>query len=83
MFYFQRAAAAHEVLPLGLHMIMFIPTIQRQGTNEQVANFAKKAMNYEILGTYAQTELGHGNMALYNKHRSALLTCSACFLLIS
>ena len=84
MFYFQRAAAAHEVLPLGLHMIMFIPTIQRQGTNEQVDKFAKKAMNYEILGTYAQTELGHGKMAVYNNdNRSALLTCSACFLLIS
>ena len=56
----RRAAAAHEVQPLGLHQVMFIPTIQRQGTPDQVENFAKKAQNYEILGTYAQTELGHG-----------------------
>ena len=57
-----RAAAAHEILPLGLHQLMFIPHIQSQGNDAQVEKFVDKAGNYEILGTYAQTELGHGKI---------------------
>jgi len=40
---------------------MFIPTILSQGTDEQIAEFLPQAQAYEIIGTYAQTELGHGN----------------------
>ncbi|XP_058460944.1 probable peroxisomal acyl-coenzyme A oxidase 1 isoform X2 [Malaya genurostris] len=46
--------------PLRLHFVMFIPAIIGQGTPEQQAKWLDKALNCEILGTYAQTELGHG-----------------------
>ena len=43
---------------------MFIPTIKSQGTDEQIAEFLPKAERLEIIGTYAQTEIGHG---MYHK----------------
>ncbi|KAK6618015.1 hypothetical protein RUM44_002457 [Polyplax serrata] len=46
--------------PLALHFVMFIPTILGQGTLEQQALWVGRAWNREIIGTYAQTELGHG-----------------------
>ena len=39
---------------------MFIPTILGQGTEEQKAELLPKCNTLEIIGTYAQTELGHG-----------------------
>ena len=36
-------------------------TLRDQGTPEQHKLFLKKAANYEIIGCYAQTELGHGS----------------------
>lgn len=39
---------------------MFVPTIIGQGTAEQVVKYAVPALNFEIIGTYAQTEMGHG-----------------------
>ncbi|XP_013149592.1 PREDICTED: probable peroxisomal acyl-coenzyme A oxidase 1 [Papilio polytes] len=46
--------------PFMLHTSMFIPTIMGQCTDEQKAYWLKRAKNMEIIGTYAQTELGHG-----------------------
>ncbi|XP_022915165.2 acyl-coenzyme A oxidase 1 [Onthophagus taurus] len=46
--------------PLTLHYVMFIPTLMGQGTIEQQAHWISRAWNLEIIGTYAQTELGHG-----------------------
>lgn len=48
-------------IPFALHSDMFIPTIIGQGTPEQVQKWLPLAENYQILGTYAQTELGHGS----------------------
>lgn len=39
---------------------MFIPTIEGQGTEEQQRELLPKCRALEIIGTYAQTELGHG-----------------------
>ena len=39
---------------------MFVPTVIGQGTMEQVQKYAVPALNFEIIGTYAQTEMGHG-----------------------
>lgn len=50
----------NEISPIGLHGGMFIPTLEAQGTKEQTAKWLPKAYNYEMIGTYAQTELGHG-----------------------
>lgn len=46
--------------PLGLHFVMFMPAIMGQGTMEQQAEWMARAWTGEIIGTYAQTELGHG-----------------------
>ncbi|VDL79523.1 unnamed protein product [Nippostrongylus brasiliensis] len=45
--------------PLALHGIMFIPTLQAQCSDEQM-HWLEKAVSRQIIGTYAQTELGHG-----------------------
>lgn len=43
-----------------LHYAMFIPTLQGQMDEDQVGEWLPKAASFQILGTYAQTELGHG-----------------------
>ncbi|KAI0004822.1 fatty-acyl coenzyme A oxidase [Xylariaceae sp. FL0662B] len=50
-----------EPTPYGLHASMFLVTLREQGTPEQHRLFLDKAENYEIIGCYAQTELGHGS----------------------
>ncbi|XP_069608159.1 peroxisomal acyl-coenzyme A oxidase 1 isoform X1 [Ranitomeya imitator] len=46
--------------PLDLHLGMFLPTLLNQATPEQQDRFFMPAWNLEIIGTYAQTEMGHG-----------------------
>lgn len=46
--------------PLGLHTGMFLPALRNLSTPEQYEKWVTKAENYEIIGTYAQTEMGHG-----------------------
>ena len=46
--------------PFGLHNSMFLATIEGQATDEQKARWLPKAWRHEIIGTYAQTEMGHG-----------------------
>ncbi|XP_053309460.1 peroxisomal acyl-coenzyme A oxidase 1 isoform X1 [Spea bombifrons] len=46
--------------PLDLHLGMFLPTLLGQATPEQQERFFMPAWNLEIIGTYAQTEMGHG-----------------------
>ncbi|KAL1006051.1 hypothetical protein UPYG_G00067240 [Umbra pygmaea] len=46
--------------PLDLHLGMFLPTLLNQASPEQVDTFFIPAWNLEIIGTYAQTEMGHG-----------------------
>lgn len=50
-----------EPTPYGLHEHMFLKTLQEQGTPEQHKLFLERAQNYEFIGCYAQTELGHGS----------------------
>lgn len=45
---------------LELHIGMFIPTIMSQGDPDQQAKWMPMCMTLQIIGTYAQTELGHG-----------------------
>ncbi|KAI9360261.1 hypothetical protein BD770DRAFT_409343 [Pilaira anomala] len=44
-----------------LHRSMFMPTIANQGTDEQKKLYLEPAIRHEIIGCYAQTELGHGS----------------------
>ena len=39
---------------------MFIPALMSQGSPEQQAKWLPMAQKLEIIGTYAQTEMGHG-----------------------
>ncbi|KAI9278626.1 acyl-CoA dehydrogenase/oxidase C-terminal [Phascolomyces articulosus] len=47
--------------PYRLHYIMFIPTLEGQSNDEQRKLFLEPAKRDEIIGCYAQTELGHGS----------------------
>ncbi|XP_073500740.1 peroxisomal acyl-coenzyme A oxidase 2 [Phyllobates terribilis] len=44
---------------LNIHNV-FIKTINALGTDEQISKWLPLASSYKIIGTYAQTELGHG-----------------------
>ncbi|GMR51611.1 hypothetical protein PMAYCL1PPCAC_21806 [Pristionchus mayeri] len=46
--------------PIFLHFAMFLPVLQGQAHEEMADEWLSKAMNIEIIGTYAQTEMGHG-----------------------
>ncbi|KAF9950383.1 acyl-coenzyme A oxidase [Mortierella alpina] len=50
-----------ELLPIGLHETAFIPIIHAQGTEEQAKYWGPLAEKHQIIGCYAQTELGHGS----------------------
>ncbi|XP_046652365.1 probable peroxisomal acyl-coenzyme A oxidase 1 [Daphnia pulicaria] len=54
------SAVLKEGNPLALHYVMFIPALMGQGTIDQQAKWLEKAYNLNMIGTYAQTELGHG-----------------------
>ncbi|XP_055760545.1 peroxisomal acyl-coenzyme A oxidase 1-like isoform X1 [Salvelinus fontinalis] len=45
---------------LGLHFAMFLPTLYTQCNKEQFKKWVPLAESFKALGTYAQTELGHG-----------------------
>lgn len=49
-----------EGSPIGLHFGMFLPALRNLGTPEQQAEWVPKAIDCKIIGTYAQTEMGHG-----------------------
>lgn len=50
-----------EQMPLSLHYSMFILTLKNLCTDKQKKMFLEPALNAEIIGCYAQTELGHGS----------------------
>lgn len=48
------------VEPVGLNYSMFGPTLLNQGTTAQQEKWLHPSKGLQIIGTYAQTELGHG-----------------------
>ncbi|GMT34858.1 hypothetical protein PFISCL1PPCAC_26155, partial [Pristionchus fissidentatus] len=58
---YQFLAIGRELHCLSLHYGMFLPTIQNQSDEEQLEEWLPKAASMSILGTFAQTELGHGS----------------------
>ncbi|OCL13700.1 acyl-CoA oxidase [Glonium stellatum] len=50
-----------EMSPFHLQLTMFATTVQEQGNDEQRAYWMPKITNFDIVGCYAQTELGHGS----------------------
>lgn len=45
---------------MGLHFVMFLPTLRNQCDPQQSRKWLPLAESFQALGTYAQTELGHG-----------------------
>ncbi|CAG2251362.1 peroxisomal acyl-coenzyme A oxidase 1-like [Mytilus edulis] len=50
----------NHLFGMSLHFTMFIPSLERLATETQKAKWLPLATNFKILGTYAQTEMGHG-----------------------
>ncbi|KAL7160485.1 hypothetical protein ABFS83_01G098300 [Erythranthe nasuta] len=50
-----------EIAYTDLHWGMFVPALKGQGTDEQQAKWLPLANKMQIIGCYAQTELGHGS----------------------
>lgn len=50
-----------EQMPTILSIKMFVPTIRNLGTDRQIEKWVQQAQNFNIIGCYAQTELGHGS----------------------
>ncbi|XP_023945597.2 probable peroxisomal acyl-coenzyme A oxidase 1 [Bicyclus anynana] len=57
---FLRSSDVGTGFPIAIHYIMFIPTIMSQASEEQQAQWLQRAWDCNIVGSYAQTELGHG-----------------------
>jgi alkylation response protein AidB-like acyl-CoA dehydrogenase len=64
-----------EPCGVDLHLGMFIPTIQGQGDAEQQAAWLPLCYSLAVIGTYAQTELGHGT---YLRGLETTATCVRC-----
>ncbi|KAJ6592852.1 acyl-CoA dehydrogenase/oxidase [Mycena capillaripes] len=47
--------------PFGLHIVMFIPALKLFASPEQLAHWLPLAESCRIIGTYCQSELGHGS----------------------
>uniref|UniRef100_H2Z2W8 Acyl-coenzyme A oxidase n=1 Tax=Ciona savignyi TaxID=51511 RepID=H2Z2W8_CIOSA len=47
-------------MSFGVHAGVFIPCLLSFGSDEQIAKWLPLAMQFQIIGTYAQTEMGHG-----------------------
>ncbi|TPX31643.1 acyl-CoA oxidase [Synchytrium microbalum] len=47
--------------PMALNLSMFIQIIRTEGSAEQQKDLINKIVNFNIIGCYAQTELGHGS----------------------
>ena len=47
--------------PMGLHMLMFTKALRDLGSEEQKRIYLPLANHWQIIGCYAQTELGHGS----------------------
>uniref|UniRef100_A0A915C0U5 Acyl-coenzyme A oxidase n=1 Tax=Parascaris univalens TaxID=6257 RepID=A0A915C0U5_PARUN len=58
--YYQSLVMGRDLHPMSLHYVMFIPTLQGQTDDEQLDHWLPLAVSRAIVGTYAQTELGHG-----------------------
>ncbi|XP_074116882.1 peroxisomal acyl-coenzyme A oxidase 1 isoform X2 [Sminthopsis crassicaudata] len=58
--WFKRLHMINFVEPVGLNYSMFIPTLLNQGTTAQQQKWLPPSKGLKIIGTYAQTEMGHG-----------------------
>ena len=57
-----------------MHANLVAPVLQSQGTEEQKAKWLPLARNFSITGSYAQTELGHGENGMLHVKKHGLGT---------
>eukprot|EP00158_Paraphelidium_tribonemae_P006460 Partr_v1_DN27828_c0_g1_i3_m23246 putative acyl-Coenzyme A oxidase len=50
-----------DLLPIQTHETIFIPFLRAHCDQDQAREWIQRAENYQIIGCYAQTELGHGS----------------------
>lgn len=50
----------HEATGFNLHNSMFTDTVNRLASDEQKEKWLPLVQSFRMVGTYAQTELGHG-----------------------
>ncbi|XP_072539506.1 peroxisomal acyl-coenzyme A oxidase 1 isoform X2 [Salminus brasiliensis] len=60
IYFYKRVVRGNFHEAFGLHYTMFLPTLYSQCTPEQHKKWLPLAENFQAIGTYAQTELGHG-----------------------
>nr|XP_006136581.1 peroxisomal acyl-coenzyme A oxidase 1 [Pelodiscus sinensis] len=60
IYWFKRMCLGSCVEPLGLHFSMFTNALQNQCTVTQQDKWLPLTYGLQIIGTYAQTEMGHG-----------------------
>ncbi|XP_073540024.1 peroxisomal acyl-coenzyme A oxidase 1 isoform X2 [Phyllobates terribilis] len=60
IYWFKRTCLGSQTDPLGLHYSMFSNMLQSQCNESQSKKWLPLAKNLRAIGTYAQTELGHG-----------------------
>lgn len=53
--------AIDENLPIDVHLSMFIPLVKYHTSPSQKERWLDDAMNFRIIGAYAQTEMAHGS----------------------
>ena len=60
IFDFCRTAIDSDGIPLGLHRLAFVPFVLSQSTEEQLKKWKPMMDSFKMIGSYCQTELGHG-----------------------
>lgn len=70
-------------IPYGLHYNAFMPVLQSQGSDEQIAAWLPKCESLEVIGCYAQTELGHGSNVQGLETTATFDAVTDCFIINS
>uniref|UniRef100_A0A2K6LT86 Acyl-coenzyme A oxidase n=1 Tax=Rhinopithecus bieti TaxID=61621 RepID=A0A2K6LT86_RHIBE len=70
--WFKKLHLVNFVEPVGLNYSMFIPTLLNQGTTAQKEKWLPSSKGLQIIGTYAQTEMGHGDPPTSASHSAGI-----------
>uniref|UniRef100_A0A3B5M8U0 Acyl-coenzyme A oxidase N-terminal domain-containing protein n=1 Tax=Xiphophorus couchianus TaxID=32473 RepID=A0A3B5M8U0_9TELE len=66
IYYYKSMVRGNQQEPFGLHVVMFIPSLRRLCDPQQAKKWLPLAESFQVLGTYAQTEMGHGQSWIEN-----------------
>ncbi|XP_054459875.1 peroxisomal acyl-coenzyme A oxidase 1 isoform X2 [Anoplopoma fimbria] len=57
---YKNMVRGNQIEAMGLHFVMFLPTLYSQCDPQQSRKWLPLAESFQAVGTYAQTEMGHG-----------------------